>query len=291
MKKKTIVALGFAVLLLLVTFCSPLLAEKWSFAVIADNRSAFDSYRNVLQEIKTMSVNPDPRFAPIEFILACGDLDPVDRNYDIYAEVFESDAPAFFPVRGNHEGRRDVRFILNEILPAYGNRIHTLSPGSVNYYTDWKNVRLIVLDQYFDSRKGFDGKATLTWLENAIQAATDADHVFITFHEPYSTMSLIHDAFWNLLLEHRDKVRAVFAGHTHWFDRERFPDQEGGIYYINAGNAGNSKHSDRSQTIVEVMVDGPVVHFRALKAPDGTNRFKVTDRWQTEAPDNGRPVN
>ena len=56
---------------------------------------------------------------------------------------------------------------------------------SVTFYYDWKNVRLIVIDQYAPYAKGLSNKTFLDWLEKAILSAKNADHVFIAFHEPH----------------------------------------------------------------------------------------------------------
>jgi predicted phosphodiesterase len=263
---------------------APALAEKWSFAVIADNRSAFASYRNVLGEIRDLRVNPPPRFPAAAFVLACGDLDPLRQNYAIYRDVFHAKPPVYLPVRGNHEKPDDVRFILDEILPAYGQSIHLRDRASINYTVDWENVRIIVLDQYPGYDKSLTRPENLNWLETAITSATNANHIFIAYHEPNLPKATRHDAFWKLLLKHQDKVRAVFNGHTHAYERRRVAEGKGGIEVINAGNAGQSKHGDQQQTIVEVMVDGPYVYVRVLRAPNGTSQFKLEDEWDTEDP-------
>ena len=74
-------------ILLLLLLASPALAERWTFAAIGDNRSIYPSYRNVLNQIKTLGINLRPRFTPVELVLAVGDLDPVAKNMKIYEEV------------------------------------------------------------------------------------------------------------------------------------------------------------------------------------------------------------
>jgi hypothetical protein len=269
---------------LILLIAAPALAEKWSFAVIADNRSVFASYRNVLGEIRDLRVNPPPRFPAAAFILACGDLDPLRQNYAVYRGVFKDKPPAYLPVRGNHEEPDDISFILKEILPAYGQSIHLRDAASINYTVDWENVRIIVLDQYPGYDKSLTHAENLNWLESAITSANNANHIFIAYHEPNLPKATEHDAFWNLLLKHQDKVRAVFNGHTHVYERRRVGEGKRGIDVINAGNAGQSKHGDQQQTIVEVMVDGPYVYVRVLRAPNGTSKFQLRDEWDTEDP-------
>lgn len=279
-----------AALLLLVLTAGSAVAEKWAFAVIGDNRSAFASYRCVLNEIRMQTVNPENTFPPLDLVMACGDLDPVTENYAIFKEVFKSKMPSYFPVRGNHDSPADVRFILQEILPPYGESINRFDDKDLNYFTDWKNARLIVLDQYSSFGKSFDSSAALTWLENALKAPDHIRHIFVAFHEPYLPEPADKDPFWSLLVG-QERVRAVFAAHTHAYDVRRFPETVSGIYYVNAGNAGQATHGDNRQTIVEVMVDGEKVSFRVIQAPGGTADFSIREEWEIKGQGGDRSQN
>jgi hypothetical protein len=270
-----------ATFLLLLLIAGPALAENWAFAVIGDNLSFFASYRNVLNEIRRQTVNPDKRFPPFDFVLACGDLSPVEENFGIFRDVFSSRGPSFFPVRGNHERAGDVRFLLEKIMLPFGKNINRQGEKNLNYYTDRKNVRLIVLDQYSSFGKAFDGEAALAWLKGALDTPERIRHVFVAFHEPYLPFYPEKDPFWSLLVEHREKVRAVFAGHTHRYHRERFPDEKTGIFFVNTGNAGQNSHSDDRQTITEVLIEGEKVSFLVIQTPDGSSNFSVREQWST----------
>ena len=276
----------FSFVLLLLLSSLPLLwpssafGEKWAFVALGDNRSAFDSYRNVLEKIKGIGQGASHEAPPVDFVLACGDISPMEKNYNLYKSVFKDAMPPYFPVRGNHENANDVKFILKSLLPLHGNRIKMHNAGSVSYYADWKNVRLIVLDQYADFGNSLDNKAALKWLENAIDSAPKAGHVFVSFHEPYLPIEPSVDAFWKVLIRHHDKVRAVVAGHYHVYVRKPFPDDETGIFYINVGAAGWTSHSDERNTIIAVIVDGESVSFKTFQASAGTTEFKVTDEWK-----------
>ncbi len=274
-----------ALALFLVFFSTAVFAERWTFAAISDFYSSFGPFRNVLGEIRDMKANGNPRLPPIEFVLAVGDISPAAESLSIYRGFFPDRKPVFFPVRGNHEETEDLKVILDDMLKPLGTMVKSFDAGSVNYYFDWKNVRMIVLDQYSGFSKDFNEGVLLRWLEEAIRSAAEADHVFIAFHEPHTPREpLDDDALWELLLRNRNKVRAVFSGHTHVFNRRRIPDRPNGIYCINTGNAGQKTHSDGYQTIVEVSVDKEKVFLRAVRAPNDTRDFKVTDRWEITAP-------
>jgi hypothetical protein len=279
---KRVVAAVFFLLSILTSVLipsSPCFGEKWAFVAIGDNRSAFSSYRNVLEEIRDRKVNPEPRFPPADFVLGCGDIGPMADNYEIYESVFKGDGPFYFPVRGNHERRADVRFMLDRLLMPFRDRMQLRSTQAINYYTDWKNVRLIVLDQYSDFNDTLSNKPALQWVDNAIRSAADATHVFVAFHEPVTAGDPPTGKFWRVLLGHKGKVRAVFVGHLHFHYRMKIPNEPGGIDYINVGNAGQTSHSDRKQTIVSVMVDDGKVTYRVIQAPDGTRDFKLREQW------------
>jgi hypothetical protein len=290
-KKRIHLKRRLATLLVLLSFAGPVFAEQWAFTVIGDNRSAYTSYRNVLNEIRTQKVNLQGKFPSFDFVLACGDLDPVEENYKIFREIFRGGKLAYFPVRGNHELPPDVRFIIENILPSFGKSIIRQDEKNLNYYTDWKNSRLIVLDQYSAFERSLDGGMALKWIENALRTPDHIRHVFVAFHEPYLPFDAEIDPFWSLLLRHRDKVKAVFAGHTHVYRKESFPDELTGIYYVNTGNAGLNSHSDKKQTIIEVMIDGDNVTFRVIQAPDGTADFSMTEQWELKTAGGERSQN
>lgn len=272
----------FGILLFILFVSNPLFAGGWTFAVITDPHDNSSVYRNVLQEIKTMRVNLPPTFEPADFVVVCGDMRPVAEFDRAFREIFPGGTPAFFPVRGNHEEAVDVRTILGEILPRSGQKVVPFDPGreTVNYYVDWKNVRLIVLEPYWNSSQSLGVPAVLKWMQHAIETAGAVDHIFVAFHRPYFPRDPQADPFWSLLVKHADKVKGVFNGHIHKFNRERFPSGPRGICCINAGNSGATSHNDGHNSIVEIRIDGPKVLFRAVQADEGRNRFKLKDQWR-----------
>jgi hypothetical protein len=284
MKLRKLQRLSILSILLILSAASSAFAQKWSFAAFSDNRNFEVAYRNVLEDIN--SGGPaDPGFPRPDFVVAVGDIDPVKRTLQIFRESIGPPMP-FIPVRGNHEAPEDVRFILKDILPSEQPPARVYDKESVTFYYDWKNVRLIVIDQYAAYAKDLSNKTFLKWLERAIVSAKNADHVFITFHEPYFPADLHLDPFWDLLLKHSGKVRAVLWAHTHSYARRYVPDSHGGIELINAGAAGNTGHSDGMNTFVQIGIDGKDLAFRVVQAPDKTKDFKVTDTWKANVSEN-----
>lgn len=275
-------------LIIVFLLCGSAQGEKWSIAVISDSHQAYSNYRNVLEEIRHQTANSENKLPPFDFVLACGDMIPAAENYKIYKEVFPGHAPAYFPVRGNHESDADVHFIISEILKPNRRYLTPYDTTTVSYYVDWKNVRLVVLDQYGVFGKGFGKRRALEWVSKAIDSAGRARHIFVAFHEPFLLVDTDKDPFWQLLNRHADRVRAVFAGHTHAYMKLKFGEKENGIYYITAGNAGQNTHSDGRHTIIEVLVDEAHVTFLAVQAPGGTKEFTIRDRWEVGVPVNAQ---
>lgn len=280
---------ALALVFVLVLFSGRAAAESWTFAAIADSRAEVSLLRNVLEEVRDMKAQASPRIPRIGIVIALGDIDPAAQTWKVYREIFPANDPPFFPVRGNHELAADVRVILEDILPPLAPAVKLHDARSVNYLFDWKNARFIVIDPYAEFGRNPSNPALLKWVEEAIVSARDARHIFICLHEPYIPHDPVNDPFWGLLLRHNDKVRAVLAGHTHRYNRRRIPDTPGGIYSVNAGNAGQTNHSDGKQTLLEVTLDETRVSFRAVQAPAATKKFSVEDRFQITVPAFSKP--
>ena len=272
MKHRKLRRLSILSILLILSTASSAFAQKWPFAAFSDNRNFEIAYRNVLEDIN--SGGPaDPGFPRPDFVVGIGDIDPVKRTLQIFRKTLGPQM-VFIPVRGNHEAPEDVRFILRVILPSEQPPVAVYDKESVTFYYDWKNVRLIVMDQYAAYAKGPGNRAFLDWLEKAILSAKNADHVFIAFHEPHSPPVFGSDPFWTLLLNHSDKVRAVLWSHTHSYGRRHVSGSHGRNRVDKYGAAGNTGHSDGMNTFVQIGIDGKNAAFRAVQAPDKTKDFK-----------------
>ena len=281
--------------------------SRFAFAVLADPRSQGDTWKNALFEIRDGMVNPEPAFAPAELIVVAGDMDPLVARYADYLQVFTNAAtrPLFLPVIGNHEFENDgvhFRYARDVLIPSIP-RVVRRRATSGDYYLDHKNVRMIVVDGYTDLGKdGVINDEGRQWVEQVIKdAPRSIDHIFITFHEPaFPRVRHVGDSFdqdperrnlfWRMLLSSGDRVRAVLVGHTHAYYRMRvldpagvaandpkaFPDEDGGIYQVDVGAAGNGSEN----TIVAVQIEGKNVFFRVLRAKPGANMpFAEVDTW------------
>lgn len=290
------------------TFGFPASVPKFSFAVLADPRAGGETWKNALSEIRDMAVNPEPKFTPNQIIIVVGDTDPLELRYNDYKNIFinTNESPLFLPVIGNHEFEnysKPFRYARDTIIPAIPNVVRR-HPKSCDYYLDHENARFIILDGYTDlGKKGVINRKGRQWVEQVIKSAPlKIDHIFIFFHEPafpryrhlkdsFNADPESRDAFWKMLLVYRDKVRAVFVGHTHHYyrmrildpsgipanDKHAFPDENGGIYQVDAGAAGNGKKN----IIVQTQINGERIIFRVLQADNGSGKpFKKIDEWQ-----------
>jgi len=280
-------------------------APRFSFAVLADPRWYKETWKNALTEIRDMRANPAALFTRPELIVVVGDMDPIDKRYGDYQEVFarSQQKPPFLPVIGNHDvDEEDLSYISAVIIPAIPGVVRR-HPSSCDYYVDYKNVRVIALDAYTElGRNGVIYNTGMKWTEQVINSApVGIDHIFICFHEPafprYRHISMSFDkspedrnAFWNMLVRHSDRVRATFVAHDHYHNRMRvkdpsgsaandalkFPDEAGGIYQVDCGAAGMGSVN----TVVLIQVNGKALSFRVIQAENGRGKpFSVKDVW------------
>ena len=294
MKKVSFTKLFFFLLL----NSSLLFSQQWSFSVVADPRSGFVDFKRALTEIKKLTANPEPKIQKSEFVIVTGDFDPAETNFRIFNEVFppNSDSSSIFlPVIGNHD--LDYTFFIKEKMFDDQKLFNKYDNSSFSYYVDMNNCRVIVVDQYQGTgfNNGCINEAGIKWVEEKIKSST-AEHVFIAFHEPafpryrhvgnsFDACPKERDEFWNMLLQYKNKVRAILVGHTHYYykmkirdvkgdatDKDKFPIEEGGIYQIDAGGAGNSKEGE--VTVVQFLIDGDKVLARVVQSKKGEEIFK-----------------
>lgn len=288
-----------ACLLSLAAAAAPVPARSWSFSVVGDARSGARDFKAALDRISGASGADGSAANLPEFIVVAGDFDPDDVNYSLYRDVFSgTPRPRFLPVLGNHDSAYRS-FITGTIMPTEG-LLAGFSASTVSYSLDVRNVRIIVVDQYQGT--GFNGgcvnDAGIRWVEQAIASAKDADHVFIALHVPafcrvrhagedFEACPDQRNRFWEMLVQHRDKVRAVLAAHTHHAsvmrvrdprgpasDGKSYPFETEGIYQFDVGGAGHS--DDGKITVASFFIEGRAASAQLSQSPNGQTRFSVT---------------
>jgi len=197
----------------------------------------------------------------------------------------------------------DLDYISDKIIAAIPGAVR-MSEKSYSYYYDYKNVRVISLDGYSGEAGtgGVINEKGRAWTEKAITSApATIDHIFIGFHAPafprgrhlqdsFNANAGERNAFWDMLISHKDRVKAVFSGHTHVYARLRvlnpsgaaandfntYPDEAGGIYQVVAGSTGNGTKN----TFLRVEIEGKNIYFRTYEAANGKDQpFAVKEEW------------
>ena len=154
-----------------------------------------------------------------------------------HAPIRESGIP-FFPGRGNHEysGEVDVG------LDLYFSRFPFLL-GRKWYDVRYRGVLLLLLDTNVKHLKKYEREAQIRWLESQLDQAEQDPQVrcvFLVFHHPPYTNATSHSGSeWveeKIVgpARKRSKVKAVFAGHVHSY--ERFFKHS--IHFVVSGGGG-----------------------------------------------------
>jgi hypothetical protein len=233
----------FNALLLLLFFCSCRTQNtestikddsEWSFIVFGDVQRGIAVFNTLSDLIGKIDPSPLAAVCVGDMVLrTCNQSEW--EEFDKAAEPIRQKMPLFL-VRGNHEGNDPD---LEDCLHKYG-RIN--SPDF--YYT--KSVRdafFIILDTYEKGMTNEIGEKQVAWLEQVLDSASqeqDIRNIFIFMHHPVFQQGSSKgqtiknaDELHRLFISHK-KIRAVFAGHNHLFNRY----VKDGMNYIISGGAG-----------------------------------------------------
>ena len=208
--------------------------ETWSFVVFSDVQQGYGIFSRLAKNIGNL--NPVPLAA-----FCCGDIVLPSSNeaewlsFNHCTEPIRQKMPLFI-ARGNHE----------ENDPAAETIFHQYSgnPSDSMYYTHYEqNTCFIVLDTYERGMEGSISGHQFEWLEqqlDSVSADPSVKHIFLFMHQPlypqgkHKGEDLTNaDDLHQLFLKHI-KIRAVFAGHDHIFNRF----VKDGINYITTGGGG-----------------------------------------------------
>jgi len=189
----------------------------FTFVVMGDTRDGSAMFRYMIELANR--VNP-------AFIIDVGDLvhsGGDDEQYLQYYEDIKASRAPFISVIGNHENA----------APGGFERYREMF-GDPNFYFDYGGVRFIALDNAADGYKITDEQ--FEWLENLLQT----DKIKLIFmHAPPKThlwsASMNRESTERFVkMVEKYKVRKVYFGHVHAFDRLR----RGETDYVMTGCAG-----------------------------------------------------
>jgi 3',5'-cyclic AMP phosphodiesterase CpdA len=196
-------------------------------------------------------MRPDFVMTVGDFIQGYEDRESWLQQKDSFLEATNKLTMPWYPAAGNH----DIYWVRNtEGRPNdHHESDYEANFGPLWYAFEYQNSWFIVLFTD-EGNPGTAEKATntpelqtmsdaqFTWLNDTLEKARDADHVFMFMHHPRWRGGSYGDD-WNKVhraLVEAGNVSAVFAGHTH----SPAYQQTDGIDYYTLGTTGGSKSAD-----------------------------------------------
>jgi 3',5'-cyclic AMP phosphodiesterase CpdA len=208
--------------------------EDWSFVVFGDVQQGYGIYSKLAIHISNLQ--PVPHCA-----LCCGDIMLRPANEVEWVSFWKVSEPItdnmkLYIARGNHEGNDPAsEEFLQEQLQL---------PQDHFYYAFAReNAMFIILDTEKAREENSIGPEQFEWLYHALLAASEADdidHIFIFLHRPvfpqgqHMGSPMINGMELHELFLNHPKIKAVFSGHEHMFNRT----VRDGINYIITGGGG-----------------------------------------------------
>ncbi len=263
------------------TITAPAAPRPFTFVVYGDTRGN----REVEPAIVALARAESPDLA-----LHTGDLVGWGSDEGAWRSFLTHEAPlmgetALYPAVGNHELFRDSdgEHYKNWFVLPDGGR------SARHYAFSWAGVRFIALDGNVTGPAHAEETA---WLERELTASAGAAHIFVYMHQPPLSMgghcgAGEDDRDWVELFE-KHRVRAVFAGHDHAYQRL----ERNGVRYFVTGGGGARLYDQRDECpeydhdasrayvaehhLLRVRVDGNSVEVAALRPnapPIETVRF------------------
>jgi len=223
---------------LIINSCSKLSSEPfdydWSFVVIGDVRQGYGIYSQHAKHIAKLDPIPDAAFCLGDIMLRPGNEVEWECFWNTGRPL--TDRMPLYIVRGNHEGNDPV---YEEIFSEQtGNKT-----GRFYFTVQIRNTTCIILDTEVREEEGSIGPQQFTWLENkleSLQMDSQTDHIFVLLHRPvysfgqYTGSQLDNaDEMHDLFLSY-PKVKAIFNGHDHIYDRHI----KNGLNYITTCGGG-----------------------------------------------------
>lgn len=162
-------------------------------------------------------INTELPFEP-DFILHTGDVvfNPKSEAYPQAVKLFEKLRWPVYYVRGNH----DTPDAMRQYLPNL-----PIGEGHLDYDFVHGDFHFVVLDTFgHTSTSGYVEDNQLAWLEKTLHQSTARSIVMAMHHLPLIShvpcldeLMIIqnHDALFDVLRPHRDRIRGLFYGHIH----------------------------------------------------------------------------
>jgi hypothetical protein len=208
--------------------------EDWSFIVFGDVQQGYGVFSKLAAYIGQQVPEPDAAFS-------CGDimLRPANEvewvNFWRYSDPITDKMPLYI-ARGNHEGNDSAsELVLHEYGKIPGNRFYRA--------VHVRNSYVIILDTQIRGEEASISGEQFQWFQHELDSVSgqpDILNVFIVMHHPvfpqgrYKGSNLKNADEVHALIRDHQKVKAVFAGHDHIFNRYI----KDGVNYITTGGGG-----------------------------------------------------
>ncbi|RKY77211.1 hypothetical protein DRQ12_08675 [candidate division KSB1 bacterium] len=267
-KIKGIIGLG---VLLLVAFSTAAIGQQggmnFHFVVLGDTRPHGGA--NVITQPKEFKENIRAiNLIMPDFVIDVGDLihgyiedeELIDKEWDDFDKTVAMFKIPLHMVIGNHD-----------VWNKKSEDIYRKRYGDLYYSFDHKGSHFIVLDSEEFSPPGamdYIKGEQLNWLKRDLEEHKDADNIFVFLHKPLWRFSN-DETNWNTEVHPllaRYKVRAVFAGHWHVYEKSFARD---GIEYFITGGGGAE--------ISESRVMGGFYHFMLVSVRDKEVEYAVIE--------------
>jgi 3',5'-cyclic AMP phosphodiesterase CpdA len=240
MKMRKIFPMMFFFFALIFVSCTDLsevpaeINEAWSYVVFSDVQQGYGVYSKLALNIG--NIDPTPLAA-----FCCGDIMLNAANEAEWLSFNDCSVPIrdkmpLFIARGNHDGNDSISEI---VLHQYGQ----ITSENFYYTHAEKKTFFIIIDTYEKGSEGAILGDQLLWLEQQLDSSnteTSIENVFIIMHMPlypqgrHMGQNLSNaDELHQLFLKNK-KIRAVFNGHDHLFNKY----VKDGIPYITTGGGG-----------------------------------------------------
>ena len=232
------------------------------FAVMGDTGSGDEAQRAVAQQMVKQR-----RLKPFEFVIMLGDniyekgeKEKIGSHFEEpYKELLEAGVK-FYASLGNHDIVKGLEFQTN-----YKN----FNMGGRRYYNFGKGDGLL---EFFALDTNELDSAQLGWLDQSLKASTARWKIAFCHHSIYSSAKM-HSPYVKLReqlepLYVKYGVNAVFAGHSHCYERVK---PQKGVHYFTEGASGEIKKRtlDRKSPLMAAGED-MVNSFLIVQVTDNT---------------------
>tara|TARA_R110002072_G_scaffold64203_2_gene159300 strand:- start:145183 stop:146349 length:1167 start_codon:yes stop_codon:yes gene_type:complete len=249
-------------------------SDKYSFGFMSDTQEFKDRHSSISNIIRKVQKKND-----LDFILNAGDVvqeGDVEQQWIDFFDVSTSylyDTPIIAAL-GNHDYRGSKGLKVPELFKKYLRWEKSDRYGNMSLNLD--SLKIVVLNSNFFRMKKEQEKSILIWLSYQLRSAyKEKKPVILVTHFPFYSSSI--NRFTSMAVQklrskvvpliEKYKVKVVFSGHTHMYERSI----KNGVNYIVAGPAGGRINSPTWKNKYSVYLNQDILTFSHITVEN--NRF------------------